>query len=143
MINPFQEINWRPTDKDMERFGKVIFAGAVVVALGCFWLSGGAGVLGPYLILFIGFAVFFLAMLAPRAALPFYYLWFFLSACIGTVVANLLMLLFFYLVFTPFAWAARTISGRDPLHLKKNPAANSYWVEKTAEPELKRYLKQY
>lgn len=147
MINPFTQINWKPSDREIRKFGLTLFIGFMVIAI----LIAGVSICGsgtfpsrPVLILiFAGIIVFLLTLSLPKLALPLYYLWFFLSACIGIVVSNLILMLFYYLLFSPFSITVRYLSGRDPLQLKKDMKKNSRWVERKGGKSLKSYLKQY
>jgi len=62
---------------------------------------------------------------------------------IGFVISHAVVVLLFYLVFTPVGVALR-LAGYDPMHRKPDPEADSYW---TAKPEddrgPSRYLRQY
>jgi len=146
MINPFSQINWSPTDRDVRKFGLTIFIGFTILAVALAALAQwkGAGTWKPaFILLAAGLAVWGLASLAPKPSLPLYYIWFFLSACVGFVVSNLIMVMFFYLFFTPFAVIIRACTGRDPLHLRKPVSAKSYWHEVKTRRDLSSYFKQY
>jgi len=147
MINPFHDINWQPDNCEIRKFGKSLLFGFLALAI-IFFIIGicrcplSSAWQIPASIAGAGGIIFLLALILPIAAKPIYYLWYFLSACIGIVVANTFLILFFYLIFAPFALVARLLSGRDPLHLKK-PGRDSYWRDYQPHQDLKRYLKQY
>lgn len=50
-----------------------------------------------------------------------------IGSAIGQVVGVMLLALFFLLVLTPVAWIVRLL-GRDPLKLKKDVQATTYWI---------------
>lgn len=50
-----------------------------------------------------------------------------IGSVIGQVVGVILLALFFLLVLTPVAWIVRLL-GRDPLKLKKDVQATTYWI---------------
>jgi Saxitoxin biosynthesis operon protein SxtJ len=50
-----------------------------------------------------------------------------IGSVIGQVVGVVLLAFFFLLVLTPVAWIIRLL-GRDPLKLKKDVQATTYWV---------------
>lgn len=148
MINPFKEINWHPDNSDVRKFGKTLLIGFTVIALlflcvGLFRLPFEKAVVLPVYLFVIGIAIFIIAYTVPKAALPFYYLWFGISASIGIVISNLILTVFFYFLFTPFAIIFRIITRRDPLNLKKPENATTYWIEYTGKRKIKDYLKQY
>src|SRR5262245_50819356 len=54
-------------------------------------------------------------------------LWMKLGILLGKVVSPIALGILFYGVLTPLAVVSRLI-GRDPLHLKLDPGADSYWI---------------
>ena len=50
-----------------------------------------------------------------------------IGSAIGQVVGVILLALFFLLVLTPIAWIVRLLN-RDPLKLKKDVQATTYWI---------------
>ena len=55
--------------------------------------------------------------------------WTQLGTLLGKVVSPLALGILFYGVLTPVAVAIR-LAGKDPLRLKLNPEADSYWIER-------------
>ena len=146
MINPFKEINWKPDEADTRKFGLTVLVGFVVISI-LIALGGHFGVekfaklpdISIYL-LSAGIIIFTLSYLAPSLAKPLYLVWFFIAACIGIVISNLILMLFFYLIFTPIGILMR-MSGRDPLRLRAPTTTN--WIAYRAKSDLKRYYRQY
>ncbi len=56
-------------------------------------------------------------------------LWTQFGLLLGRVVSPVVMGLLFFVVFTPFGLVMRAF-GHDPLRLKRNPEASTYWVER-------------
>ena len=147
MINPFKDINWDPDKAEVRKFGLTVLVGFVVISI-LIALGNRAGMekfcnalnISTYL-LSAGIIIFALSYLAPAVAKPIYLLWFFVAACIGIVVSNLILMLFFFFVFTPIGLAIR-LSGRDPLKLKKAPESSN-WDSCKPKTDLKRYYRQY
>ena len=107
-------------------FGAVFAAVFLLVAL---WpLFAGAG---PRLWA-LALAVLFLAaaVLAPGALAPLNRLWFLFGKLLHRIVSPLVMALLFFLTVTPIALMMR-LAGKDPLRLKFDRAAKSYWIERT------------
>ncbi len=147
MINPFKEINWSPDKTEMRKFGLTVFVGFAVISV-LIVLGGYARVEkfsnAPDIITYllsVGIIIFTVSYLAPAAARPLYLIWFFVAACIGIVVSNLILMVFFYLVFTPIGLLIK-LSGRDPLKLKKVPNLSN-WNSCKRKTDLKRYYRQY
>ena len=73
----------------------------------------------------------FLAVTLIRASAlaPLNRLWTRLGALLNRVVSPVISALVFYLVVTPLGMMMRW-GGKDPLHLKPDPQAESYWVRR-------------
>jgi len=148
MINPFLETNWRPGGKDIRNFGRSMLIGfsavsTVFLVVNLFRVPFDEAVAVPASIFLAGVFFFLVSKLGVAVAKPFYLLWHFLAACIGIVMANLLLMTFYYLFFSVFAVLFRVSTGRDPLRLKKDPNRRSWWFERRGERDLKSYFKQY
>ena len=144
MINPFLEINWKPRKTDIRSFGKVFCIGALCLALilFIFFRENASTQTVSFYAVICGLAIGILSYILPMIVLPFYFLWYILSASIGIVISNVLLTLFYYLIFSPFALIGRLVTGRDPLMIRK-PDKKSYWIKAVAKDDLKRYFKQY
>ena len=149
MVNPFSEINWKPDENAVKSFGKTVLLVSVIVAPMAFalhtWLpyEGVTGFLKGLSLLFAAF--FFLglvSLLVPAIGKHIYKVWYFLAACIGLVVTNVLLLLFFYAFFTPIALFMRYVVRRDPLTLKP-PTSGSMWLDHQPADSVSRYYRQY
>lgn len=109
-----------------ERGFGIVFA--VVFAVIGFWplLDGGAARIWALVT-----AALFLAagLLAPGVLKPLNRLWFRFGMVLGRVVNPLVMGLLFYGTITPTALVMR-LAGKDPLRLKFEPDAESYWIER-------------
>ena len=71
-----------------------------------------------------------LAFAAPKLLAPANRLWHGFGLLLGRLVNPLVMGLLFYLVVTPTGLIMRAF-GKDLLHLKRDPDAASYWIERT------------
>ena len=102
---------------------------AVVFALIALWpLPDGAG--PRWWALAVAGAFASLALAAPRLLAPANRLWTGFGMLLGRVVNPLVMGLIFYLAVMPTGLILR-LSGKDPLRLKRDPDAASYWIERT------------
>jgi ABC-type uncharacterized transport system permease subunit len=82
------------------------------------------------------------SLLLPAANLPLYVVLTLITYPIGLVLSYVLMAFVFYVIFTPVGLWFRLI-GRDPLHRKFDPNAESYWIPHGAPKSADRYFKQY
>ncbi len=71
-----------------------------------------------------------IAFLAPGVLAPFNRLWTRFGLLLHTVVSPIVLGIMFYLVVTPTGLLMR-LFGKDPLKLRRDPEAKSYWVERT------------
>ena len=109
-----------PSDRS---FGLVFAAVFVLIALGPlrhghaprWWASALAGV----------FAL--VALAKPVLLSRLNRLWIKLGLLLGKVVSPIALGILFYGVVTPLAVVIR-LTGKDPLRLKLDPAAESYWI---------------
>lgn len=106
-------------------FGAVF---AVVFAVVALWpLLDGAPIRWWALVVAALFAA--AALLFPVALKPLNRLWFVLGLAMHKVVSPLVMALLFYVAVTPMALLMR-LAGKDPLRLKFDRDAKSYWIER-------------
>ncbi len=75
-----------------------------------------------------------ISFLAPRILAPANFLWTKLALLLHKIMSPIALGILFFLVATPTAFVMRLLK-KDPLRLKKDPAANSYWLRRpAAEP---------
>lgn len=104
----------------------VVFA--VVFAIIAAWplLSGGAP---RWWAAGIAAAFAVVALVIPRILAVPNRLWMKLGLLMGKIVAPIALGILFYLVFTPTGLLMR-LFGKDPLKLKRDAAAATYWVNR-------------
>lgn len=69
------------------------------------------------------------ALVSPAVLKPLNRLWFLIGLALHKVVNPLILGLLFYVVLTPMALVMR-LAGKDPLRLKFDRGATSYWIER-------------
>lgn len=106
-------------------FGLVFAAVFVVIALWPLW--HGAGL--RWWSLGVAAAFVAVAMAVPRVLAVPNRLWMQLGLLLGKIVSPIALGILFYLVFAPLGLLMRLV-GSDPLKLKRDAAANTYWVER-------------
>ena len=85
------------------------------------------------------------ALLFPFVLRPLNRLWFRFGLLLGKITTPIVMGLFFFLAVTPMAWLSRRV-GRDPLRLRRDEAAASYWIVRpatTPEAEAESLRRQF
>jgi len=114
-------------------FGVVFAVVFLVVAL--FPLISGGPVRLWALVVVAGFLI--CGYFIPAALRPFNKVWFKFGLLLHKIVSPLTMGMLFYLSVTPIAYLMR-LFGKDPLRLKMDPNAATYWIERDPpgpEPE--------
>lgn len=106
-------------------FGIVFFIVFGVVGL---WPLKGGGDVRPWA---LGVALAFLAaaLVAPRVLRPLNLLWFKFGMLLHHVVTPVVMGLLFFVTVTPVGLLMRA-TGKDPMRLKRDPAAATYWLRR-------------
>ena len=120
------KINWNPSSVDLRKFGATIIVGFGLISLILLW-RGAAEIAKP---LFLGaLAIGVLALIVPYLSKPFYWAWMGIAFVMGTIVSTLILMLIFYLIFTPIGLLMR-LFGRDCLRLKKSSfKGGTYWLK--------------
>jgi hypothetical protein len=101
--------------------GLVFSAAALVVAL--LWRNEPAV---PLWALGLAAALALVSLIAPRLLKPLNILWFKFGLLLHRIVNPLVMLALFALVFVPAGALMRL--RRDPLRLRRQPEASTYWI---------------
>ena len=131
-------------DHEVQGSSNRAFGIVIAVALTIFGLApmrkGGE----PRLWLLAIGAVFLLfALVAPKALAPLNKLWTALGFLLGRIVNPIVLGALFYGVVTPMAAFARW-RGADPLRLKLDRSAQSYWLPRQPPgPEPRSIVNQY
>jgi hypothetical protein len=89
-------------------------------------------------------AAFLLASLAaPKVLAPLNRIWTALGAVLHRITNPIILGAFFFFVFAPVGWVMR-LAGKDFLHLKASPGADSYWIPRDPPgPEPESIAKQF
>lgn len=106
-------------------FGMVFTAFFAIIAM---WplLHGGAV---RWWALAVAAVFAFAAALRPAVLSGLNRLWLKLGLLLGHVVSPIALGVFFFLVVSPLGFVMR-LAGKDPLRLRRDPAAPTYWIER-------------
>lgn len=122
-----------PTERS---FGLTV--GAVVAVIGCVRLYLGHSY--ALWVLGVGVALIVLGAVWPAGLAPLNRWWMRLGLVLNRIVSPVIMTLLYCLTMVPFGLVMR-LRGKDPLRLKFDPGASSYWIERAPpgpEPESMR-----
>ena len=146
----FFEIKWKPSTTELRKFG--LGSAAILALLGAcvFWRehllgmdfsSKTAGLVGGWLWGVAG-ACLVTGLAWPGALKPLYLILTAIGLPIGFAVSYIILAGIFFLIFLPIGLVFRLI-GRDALHRKFDPQAQSYWSNYDGHPPTKRYFRQF
>jgi hypothetical protein len=86
----------------------------------------------PWWPFYIGVPMVVLALLWPAALRPLYIVWMKFGAVMGFINTRIIMVVLFYVFFTPIGWLMRLL-GKDPLVRGFDRSAASYRVPSHAQ----------
>ena len=144
-MNPFQEVNWQPDCSARRKFALSLMVGFPTVAV-ILLVAARIGTHSwkpiPLWLGLLGAACGGLLWLVPQIARPFYLAWYFVACCLGFVVGNLLLTVFFYLCITPVGVVLR-IFGRAPIRDGIDRKLATYWKPAEKGGEARRYYRPF
>ena len=101
---------------------------AVVFAIIGLWPLTGDGPVRIWACV-VGTCFLAVALTHPRTLAPLNRLWTKIGLFLHNIASFVVLGLLFYLMITPIG-VARRMLGRDPLRLRLEPGARSYWIER-------------
>ena len=104
-----------------------IFFAVVFAAFGLYPLLGGGPPRGWLLAL--AAALLAVALLRARWLAPANRVWFRLGLLLHRIASPVVMAVIYFAVVTPTGLIMRAL-GKDPLHLARDPEAESYWIRR-------------
>ncbi len=108
-----------------------ILLAIVLVRLGLQWWGAGTVTLGWIELVLggVGLVLFVMGLIAPAVLAPLNRAWMKLGLLLFTIVNPIVLALIFLVTIVPIGLALRAF-GKDPLRLKFEPDAKSYWIER-------------
>lgn len=125
------------SDRQLRQFGAIALVALPAVG---WWWGGGSGWIAALAALGAVLAV--AARVAPWAVRPLYLGLTCLTAPIGMVVGELILLAIYCLLFVPLGLAFRLV-GRDPLEWRRDAVATSYWRRLDGPRPAASYYRQW
>ncbi len=142
-------LDLRPGVKQLRSFGFIALAAFGLLGTLIYWKGSFFGIqLGEatrgVAFTFWGIAVLsaLFSLVYPRANHPLYVVLSLVAYPIGFVVSHVIMAFLFYVVITPVGLVFRLI-GRDPLHRRFDPQAESYWEPHVPRKQKRSYFRQF
>jgi len=127
-------------ENSTDRAFGVVFA-VVFALVGLYPLLGADSVRWWAMAVAAAFAV--LALAAPRVLAPLNRVWMRVGALLHAIVSPVVLAVMFYLLVAPIGLLWRLL-GKDPLRLRFEPNAASYWIERSPPgPEPETFTNQF
>ena len=143
------EIDLKPSKSTLRQFGWIaLFGFGALGALAWFELlifSFGLGQAREIVAMsFWGLAVLatFFSLVYPNGNLPIYLGLTIVALPIGFVLSYVIMGTLFYLLITPVGLFFK-VTGRDAMHRRFDPEAESYWFQARGQRPREHYFKQF
>ncbi|MBP9839197.1 MAG: hypothetical protein KBC84_10865 [Proteobacteria bacterium] len=129
------------TDLQLREFGEVMTLACLIFTLIGFYKIRTFSMVSLSLLL-IGLVFLSLAFFAPRILAPAERVWMKFAEKLGAVMTFLILILSYFLVFTPIALLLK-IMGKDLLQRKLDSSAKSYWSDIDNSDQLRRFFLPY
>ena len=117
------DIDWRPSPRELRKFGVVVMIGFGVV--GAILLFASQSLFAAQVAWAAGGVLGLPALTGTVIGLPGYWLWMGIAFVMGNVVSRLLLTLIYYGLVTPIGLLRRLL-GHDPLQMRRR-RDDSYW----------------
>ena len=138
--NVLIRINKTPSRRDLDWFG-VLFAGFFGLLGLLAWRKSGLGA-STEVLWSVAVAVPLVYYAIPAIRRPLFVLFMYLAFPIGFVISHLVLVLVYFLVFTPIGLVMRLLRF-DPLQRHFDRGRETYWIERSSGEETSRYFRQY
>lgn len=135
-LNPSQ-----PRLPSEKSFGLTV--GLILLLLGSLQIFFNRGH-GRAIFVAIGIALVLLAVVYPKALIYPNRAWFKLGILLSKIFSPVMIGILYFFILTPFSIALRILTKYDPLRLRMDPGAKSYWIERAPYgPNIENSRKQY
>jgi hypothetical protein len=114
-----------PDNKELRSFALTISVALGIVGALVLWRRGPMG----FIFIAIGAVILFAGLVSPKSLTILYKVWMALALVLGLAMSHIILALVFYIVLSPIGFLIR-ILGKDPLTLRDDPKAESYWVKR-------------
>jgi hypothetical protein len=136
----FEEIkNIQSSESDLRNFGLTIGIALAVIGGFLFWFDK---VSWPYFLL-LALILVFAGLFIPASLKPLQKMWMAFALVVGWFITKMILVVLFYLVFTPIRLISR-LSGKRFLQLRLEGSKKTYWnYRKENKQEKSTYEKQF
>lgn len=131
-------INWHPSNRQVRTFGLASLVALPLAA--ALWTRGSLSAMGWAVV--IGGLLATIGIAWPRGLRPLLVAMNVVAAPLALVIHDLVLSLAFFLVFVPVGLVFR-LFGRDPLQLKIDRSAGTYWQPKKQARDVRSYFRRW
>ena len=146
MLNPFQEINWRPGLTARRKFAASLAIGFPCIATALLvaqrWHTGAWNSSPALTLASVGVTLGVILWALPQIARPFYVVWYGAACALGFVIGNTLLAAVFFLLVTPTGWVRRML-GKKSFSMTFDRRATTYWRDAPKPTHASRYYRQF
>jgi len=128
----------KKTNKELRKFGITLAIAFAILGGLLFWRDKPAG---PYLFIISGLFLV-TGLIIPRLLSPVEWGWMKIAHALGYVMTRLLLTITFYIMITPIGIVMK-ILGKDPLRMRFDKEADSYWISVDPDGTTGRVDKPY
>lgn len=116
----------KPDHKELRKFAIIISIASGVLGGPILWRKGQEAGL---VFVAVGAVICLAGLVWPKSVALLYKAWMALALVLGFVMSHIILALAYYIVLTPVGVFMR-ILRKDPLTLRFDPKADSYWVRR-------------
>ncbi len=131
-------INWHPSNRQVRTFGLASLVALPLAA--ALWTRGSLPAMGWAAV--IGGLLAAIGIAWPRGLRPLLVAMNVVTAPLALVIHDLVLSLAFFVVFVPVGLVFR-LFGRDPLQLKIDRSAGTYWQPKKQARDVRSYFRRW
>jgi hypothetical protein len=146
VLNPFQEINWRPGLIERRKFAASLAIGFPCIATALLvaqrWHTGAWNFSPALTLASVGVTLGVILWALPQIARPFYVVWYGAACALGFVIGNTLLAAVFFLLVTPTG-VARRVLGKQSFFKTFDRRATTYWRDAPKPAPASRYYRQF
>jgi hypothetical protein len=114
-----------PNNQELRSFALTISVALGIVGALVLWRKGPMG----FIFIAIGAVILLAGLVWPKSLAPLFKVWMTLALVLGFIMSHIILALVYYLVLSPIGLFMK-ILGKDPLTLRFDPKADSYWVRR-------------
>lgn len=135
------ELKRDPTRREVRQFAGVWLPAAVALIGGMIWYATGSLRI-PVMVWLVGFCGSIAGLLVPAVGWMLFIAWMYATFPLGWTISHVMLAVIYYGVMTPIGLLVRLVR-RDPLRLRFDRSADTYWIERHAVQDMETYFRRF